>query len=751
MVPMEKGKSHNSGDTSTGELVGIATGLYTGRLRNNSECSERFAHERDKSVNKDSLWKKGERQSRTKYKVKSSSSEFTEKARSKSLKSPSKPHSPGIRRFLSPSPHNPFNKHRHVLSQGSDGETTLTKQTVKVIRTKSASPLSIDPPTAAQTVRSDKTTAHQAVNLDDNYPLQTTDCNSSALQVVSIDKGVTASVSNTYVRNMTTPGSKVDTQQANIKEQLQSTADHNRIENNERMMSEDEKQILADKEAIKNLEQRLENLKEGTMERMLLEMQLDSKRGNLKTRKAMCMLIDKSLATQKEMNRITAKCEDMTSEVNGVKTLQSEQATEMQSLENDLSQVRDKVSILTGIVQRQAMMIQHLQEANEDAERKRIKNNIIIQGLDVGANDTEQDIRELVTDFFSQTMKIRRNIAIKSVLWLHRADNGNTAIQVTLSNIRDKGLIFKNIGKIIGVKNNNDNNYYVNDHLTFERQEDQRRFRSIKKNNNNLQPTDCATIKFKKGELYINNEKYLKKVSFPNKSETISPDSKENIDKIYMTEGEFIQNGKYKFVAMSQEVTCINDVRCGYIKVRRAHPKALHIACAYYLPGATNHYSKDDYDCGEYGAGRTLLDVLTKTNIVHRAIYAARYYGGSKIGPSCFESYKDAAISAISHSSYNSKIKKNQFPFSGNQSRSKHGDNKRDQTGYARAASPVPYSVGNQQIERVSTPTSSPNAAFSFSDPWKNLQHQSWEDCVEDGFRERTNSFPSLPSKPVTK
>ena len=222
------------------------------------------------------------------------------------------------------------------------------------------------------------------------------------------------------------------------------------------------------------------------------------------------------------------------------------------------------------------MLINHLQEHNENTENNKYKNNIIIQGLEVDKDDTEANVKEMVTDFFSQKMKIRKNIALRSVLQLKRG-NDKHVLQVTLQNIKDKSIIFKNVKNLMDQKNKNDENYYINDHLTFMKQEEQRRQKMIKAENFQREATDKAEITFKKGKLLINGEVYKKKVIFPEIEDTITSDNEEKIAQLYQTEGESVKQGNCHFIGISQEITNFDDIRCGYIKARHKHPKVLHI------------------------------------------------------------------------------------------------------------------------------------------------------------------------------
>ena len=317
---------------------------------------------------------------------------------------------------------------------------------------------------------------------------------------------------------------------------------------------------------------------------------------------------------------------------------------------------------------------------------------------------------------------------------------------------------------IIGLKNNHDENYYVNNQLTFEKQEEQRRFHMIKKENKERLDVDKATLTFKQGKLLINGERYRKKVIFPEVNEMVKPSQPEIIANLYQTKGELVGAGKCKFYGISQEVRNLEDVRNGYIKARRAHPGALHVVSAHNLPGG-RFQNRDFDDCGEPGAGRALRNLLLSNNVTHRAVFIARYYGGSKIGPARFDAYRNVAISAISHSSYNCIVKKNQFPLNtdnkkdGRKPRQQSVNNKKDPatkenaraasvSGYQRAASPIPYSTSHG---KTATPVHSPNNLQPVN-PWTHATPASseWADWNDNAPPTRSESYPSLVNKPIS-
>ena len=109
------------------------------------------------------------------------------------------------------------------------------------------------------------------------------------------------------------------------------------------------------------------------------------------------------------------------------------------------------------------------------------------------------------------------------------------------------------------------------------------------------------------------------------------------------------------------EAKTLQEVEAGYIKVSKEHADALHIMCAYRLLG-TDHPRLQSYsDDNEAGGGRVLLQMLTHSEITHRAVFVIRYYGNKHLGPSRFQTIETAAKSAITRSAMNTILNKPQM------------------------------------------------------------------------------------------
>ena len=114
--------------------------------------------------------------------------------------------------------------------------------------------------------------------------------------------------------------------------------------------------------------------------------------------------------------------------------------------------------------------------------------------------------------------------------------------------------------------------------------------------------------------------------------------------------------GKYKqsnskFHTITYSVISSNDVKDNLNILKKKYPDASHICYAYRLFNGFTilndvNVSNFSSDAGEPGgsAGRPILNILKKYNIINTAIYVIRYFGGKKLGiPGLIEAYSNSA------------------------------------------------------------------------------------------------------------
>lgn len=110
----------------------------------------------------------------------------------------------------------------------------------------------------------------------------------------------------------------------------------------------------------------------------------------------------------------------------------------------------------------------------------------------------------------------------------------------------------------------------------------------------------------------------------------------------------FVELLRSKFYSFAFPVSDVEIFKVRLEEIRKANPKAKHIVYAYRI--GVNSKSTDDKE-PKGTAGRPLLELLTKKNLVDSAIIVVRYFGGSELGASrLLRTYLASGVDAINHS-----------------------------------------------------------------------------------------------------
>ena len=109
----------------------------------------------------------------------------------------------------------------------------------------------------------------------------------------------------------------------------------------------------------------------------------------------------------------------------------------------------------------------------------------------------------------------------------------------------------------------------------------------------------------------------------------------------------YVELLKSKFYSYVFPVDNVEEFKVKLEELRKANPKAKHIVYAYRI--GVNSKSTDDKE-PKGTAGRPLLELLTKKNLVDTAIIVVRYFGGSELGASrLLRTYLASGVDALNH------------------------------------------------------------------------------------------------------
>ena len=340
----------------------------------------------------------------------------------------------------------------------------------------------------------------------------------------------------------------------------------------------------------------------------------------------------------------------MTEKANEIEAMNKE----LKEATTKLQEVSQKIENVTSYAKYQDIPIVELHNQIGAMKEKDTKGCMTIAGI---IRNKNENCIDLVQRFIKTLLKVQENIHIYKAF---RVGGGaDTApIMFFLTNPGEKGLLFKNVSKLKGVKNVNKEYFTLRDSLPGPQMELQKKYREAVGENKRLPPNEqLQQLKHYKGELYIDKEKYQSEIQIPLGVEIVDwpMDRWTRMKAVYETDikaGIPITNGKSHFCGFTVLIRTIQHVNFYYEVMRAMHLSARHIVMAFRLPG---HFlaNCDGEDDGEYGAARMVKEALKHSNITHRMLFVTRHYEGTHIGQSRFESYLRAARSAIIHHSDN--------------------------------------------------------------------------------------------------
>ena len=399
---------------------------------------------------------------------------------------------------------------------------------------------------------------------------------------------------------------------------------------------------------IQKLHEQLNKAEVGSVQRLLLEMRLDMKQDLFK----MMGKIDKVVGTtdklMSDVSQLKTDRTEMQSQITSVQETQSDEVDKLKNVTVSINNVQNQVRILKGMVQKHSQINLLSDMKTESQLLHNMQDDLLISGLDEEDNETETTTAELVTDFFTHTMKITQAISIRSAIRVGKATP--RAVKVKLVNAKDKSEIFKNAKNLKNAKNNNDGAFYIDNALTPRLQEERRWSRYLMKYNKSLTGTGKRNMTFKKGKLLIDGHPFVPAVQPPDVNEVVYPLDEAHVSRIKLHRGKIIRKGNCVFIGYAVNANGIADVRAAYTKIARIHSDALSISCGYRLAGMDYPQLRGAVDDKEHGAGRTIYFMLENQNRHNKAIFVVRYFGNKHLGPIRYQLIRDAAKLALDQS-----------------------------------------------------------------------------------------------------
>ena len=329
----------------------------------------------------------------------------------------------------------------------------------------------------------------------------------------------------------------------------------------------------------------------------------------------------------------------------------------MRELYIELEKSKIKNEVLTNVVKRVEQELSDMKNRVEMLEEYSSRKTILLSNFQCKSYRKKHYIGELEA-FFSKVLKVDVNIEDAYPI----GEGTPRQMVIILESFIDKMEILQKKAKLKGYTNAEGNEYYITEQNPAIKRETNRRNKELVNENDAKEEREKAEMKIRRGKLLIDNEPYKKKITTPTAGTLLelSVEEIERILAIQLKKGATISQGGSTFISYAVDADNHQTVQEAYIKVKLLHADARHATCIFNLPGLETHYNKDYCEDGEIGVGSKLLNFMLNNDIVYKAIYVVRYYGGQRLGPERYECYVEAAKSVIINNPHNAIISKNQ-------------------------------------------------------------------------------------------
>ena len=306
----------------------------------------------------------------------------------------------------------------------------------------------------------------------------------------------------------------------------------------------------------------------------------------------------------------------------------------------------DKMEILTGVTVRQEKEIKKLQDKLEGMEATANRHKLIITGIQ--DKEGENVVHEVLA-FFKAKLLIQETIELQYAR--HFGQGENKSIEVALTHIKHKGLIYKHLKNLKDVKNEKGYRYQVRDHLPERLQEEDYRRCKIMRDNRVKARTNTAhkiDMSVKCNQLYMNNTLFKKQAPAPTAWELLGMDDedRERVQQVRLASTNIHKEKNNSFITYVLEAGDMQEVRSSYRHLKLKHPDSTSITVAYNIASKNPEYC-DYEDNGEVGAGAQMLKAITDAKHSNVALFLVRYHSGQNLGTRRFAIFKDQAAEAL--------------------------------------------------------------------------------------------------------
>ena len=333
---------------------------------------------------------------------------------------------------------------------------------------------------------------------------------------------------------------------------------------------------------------------------------------------------------------IKSSLTNQSQEVNRLVNKQKEDREAIIQVGEELDIYKDKMKYLVEAFSKLEDRVARQDQKIQNMEKTNNQNNLIFHGF---KEEKEENCTSKIKDFMTQKMKIKETIEFIAHRMGAFRKGSHRPILVKLANKSDKGKIFGNVKNLKGVNAEHGKRFSIRDHLPEPLAEEKKRFEQYRYLNNK-QPTTAHRLElsFKKHSMYVGDKKFEKPIKVPTTKEILEMDHQDTADcnetRIATGPTKMEADSCYQiFLAQPSELAHVQMI---YQHMKLRFPQASHISMAYRFPAEQLTQGHGYEDDGDFGNGRTLLNVLIDQDVYHTALFLVRDFGGTHLGPQRF-------------------------------------------------------------------------------------------------------------------
>lgn len=308
--------------------------------------------------------------------------------------------------------------------------------------------------------------------------------------------------------------------------------------------------------------------------------------------------------------------------------------------------VKQDLAVIRGLVHRQHLQINNLDDKVVDLTARSMANNIVISGI---MEERNENCFQLVVNFLKTELAVDMAENSKwKIKVAHRIgpkrNGGERPIVAKISDAL-KQVIIPKLELLVGRLNPAGRNYYLNIQQPEARVESRRNAKALLKKYQGKYKT--AKVEMKGDKVYVNNEWKRPPVRAPTPRDMYyDPNEQKAMNKMKIIYTPPSDAGSCTFWAAAVRTDTTHEVQRAYNKIRQDHPDLEHVSVAYVAQHEGSSVS-GLVDDKEHGVGYRILKAIRENKEENVAVFVARKFGGVHLGPLRFDKIRQVSEKAI--------------------------------------------------------------------------------------------------------